>query len=162
MKQINPFIKIIQYLVITVLILGLLGFVVYMFIPTPAKTVRTFFIALRNQNYQKAYQLLDGQYLINRGSLEKFSNDYFLAMENGTRTKQIKIVSIKKWTKPNQRSVEVQVSVLYNGKLTETYGTYIVENIPSKGWRIVENVSHLNPKATTLKQGQNTSTQTNP
>lgn len=162
MKNINPFIKIIQYILVTILIIGLLGFTVYMFIPSPAKTVRSFFIALRNQNYQKAYQLIDGQYLTKRGSFETFFRDYSQAVEAGTRTKQIKIISVKKWHKANQRSVDVQVTVLFNAKLTETYGTYIVERIPLKGWRIVENVSHLNPKATTLNQGQNPSTQTKP
>jgi len=63
MKNLLSFFKIIQYLVITVLLIGILAFVVYLFVPSPSKTIRTFFIALRLQNYQKAYELIDGQYL---------------------------------------------------------------------------------------------------
>lgn len=162
MKTILQFLKIIEYLVVTVILIGALAFVIYLFIPSPAKTIRTFFVALRMQNYQTAYNLIDGQYLTKRGSLEKFTKDYIQAIESGTRTKNIKVLSVDKWTKDNQKAVEVQVSVLFNGKMTETYGTYVLEKIPSKGWRIVENISHLNKKATSIKPGENTTTQTNP
>jgi len=154
MKHIQSFFKIIQYLVVTILLIGFLAFVVYLFVPSPSKTIRAFFIALRLQNYQKAYELIDGQYLKNRGSFETFSKAYTQAIETGTRTKAIKILSVTDWSKQGkkgQKSVEVQVTVLFNGKITETYGTYVLENIPSKGWRIVENISHLNPKANTMK-----------
>ncbi|MDD4663614.1 MAG: NTF2-like N-terminal transpeptidase domain-containing protein [Caldisericia bacterium] len=161
MKNFQQFLKIVEYLIVTVLIIGLLSFIVYMFIPTPTKTMRNFFVALREQNYEKAYNMIDGQYKIKRGSFEKFSKEYYQALENGTRTKSIKIVSVDKWEKVNQRSVEVEVTVLFNGKMTPTYGTYVLENIPSKGWRIVENISHLNKKATSVKTGE-TTTQTNP
>jgi len=162
MKTFQQFLKIFEYLLATVIMVGLLAFIVYMAIPSPSKTIRNFFVALRMQNYQKAYQLIDGQYLEKRGSLEKFTKDYIQAIESGTRTKKIQVLSVDKWTKENQRAVEVQVSVLFNGKMTETYGTYVLEKIPSKGWRIVENVSHLNKKATSLKTGEGTTTQTNP
>lgn len=154
MKNLLSFFKIIQYLVITVLLIGILAFVVYLFVPSPSKTIRTFFIALRLQNYQKAYELIDGQYLKNRGSLETFSKDYSQAIESGTRTKNIRVLSVSDWSKQgkkDQKAVEVQVTVLFNGKITETYGTYVLENLPSKGWRIVENISHLNKKANTMK-----------
>jgi hypothetical protein len=93
------------------------------------------------ENYSKAYQLIDGEYKISRGSLEKFTKDYREAVRSGTRTKKITIERVKKTENSNQRIVDVVVRILYQGGLVDTNGSYLLEKIQHKGWRIIKNVS---------------------
>ena len=119
-------------------------------IPTPQQTVRSFFTHIKMERYDKAYQLIDGAYKEKRGSIEKFSEEYKLAVQSGTKTEKITISGIKATKNPLQKIVSVTVSVLYIGSIVDTQGSYLVEKIPGKGWRIVDNVtsqeSKLNPK----------------
>jgi len=138
------------YTLFFLLIVSFIWFLIYMIMPTPQKTVRYFFTNIKLEKYEKAYQLIDGDYKVKRGSLDKFSEEYRLAVEGGTRTKKIAIKGIKAGKQKNQRIVSVTVSVLYIGSIVDTQGSYLVEKIPGKGWRIVENVSSqenkINPK----------------
>ena len=125
-----------------VVIIALVGiFVFYQFYPTPSKTVRQFFTYLMREEYEKAYNLIDGSYKEKRGSLEKFSSEYRQAVEGGTRTKGVKITGVEKTGEPNKVIVDVTVRALYFGDLIDTNGRYLVEKIQGKGWRIVDNVS---------------------
>ena len=85
--------KIVLYVVIIVFV-GI--FIFYQFYPTPSKTVRQFFTYLMQEEYEKAYNLIDGSYKEKRGSLEKFSSEYQQAVEGGTRTKGVKITGVEK------------------------------------------------------------------
>jgi hypothetical protein len=145
--------KFILYLLLLVLAIGLVWFVVYLIIPTPQKTVRSFFNDLKLEKYDKAYQLIDNPYKAKRGSIEKFTEEYRAATtEGGTRTKKVVITGIKPGPKTNQKIVSVTVSVLYLGSVVDTQGSYLVEKIPGKGWRIVDNVSSQeNKKNTNVK-----------
>lgn len=126
---------------ISLLIVFLLSFLLYLFIPGPGKTTRSFFLYLKSEQYDKAYQLIDGQYKESRGSLSRFSNEYKTAALSGTRTKKISINNIYRTTKANQYIVNVTVRVLYRGDVLDTDGSYLLQKIPGKGWRIVQNVS---------------------
>jgi hypothetical protein len=146
MKILKTIGKFFFYLLLLILVLGLLWFVVYLIVPTPQKTVRSFFTNIRLEQYSKAYRLIDGPYKAKRGSVDKFTEEYKLAVESGTRTKKIVISGIKPGPKPNQKIVSVIVSVLYTGSIVDTNGSYLVEKIPGKGWLIVENVSNQENK----------------
>ncbi|HOJ16794.1 MAG TPA: hypothetical protein PLD35_05455 [Caldisericia bacterium] len=130
--------KIAFYIVVAVLV-GI--FICYQFYPTPSKTVRQFFTYLMREEYEKAYNLIDGSYKEKRGSLEKFSSEYRQAVESGTRTKGVRITGIEKTGEPNKVIVDVTVRALYFGDLIDTNGRYLVEKIRGKGWRIIDNVS---------------------
>lgn len=132
------YLKIAFYIVVAVLV-GI--FICYQFYPTPSKTVRQFFTYLMREEYEKAYNLIDGSYKEKRGSLEKFSSEYRQAVESGTRTKGVRITGIEKTGEPNKVIVDVTVRALYFGDLIDTNGRYLVEKIRGKGWRIIDNVS---------------------
>jgi len=137
-------------LLLVFLALGFLWFIIYLAVPSPQKTVRSFFHLIKMEKYNEAYKLIDGPYKAKRGSLEKFSQEYSLAVQSGTRTEKIKISGIKSTKNPLQKIVSVTVSVFYTGSTVDTQGSYLVEKIPGKGWRIVDNVSsqesQKNPK----------------
>jgi hypothetical protein len=137
------FMRFLRNICIVFTVLVLLSFALYLIIPTPAKTTRSFFMHLKYERYEKAYQLIDGAYKESRGSLERFSNEYYNAVLSGTRTRKVTIRSILRTDKPKQYIVNVTVQVLYRGEITDTDGSYLLENIPGKGWRIVRNVSSL-------------------
>lgn len=147
MKTLQTVGKFIFYLLILILVIGLVWFIVYLLIPTPQKTVRSFFNDIKLEKYREAYNLIDGAYKEKRGSIQKFTDDYRLAnVEGGTRTKRVVITEVKPGPKLNQKIVSVTVSVLYLGSVVDTQGFYLVENIPGKGWRIVDNVSSQESK----------------
>lgn len=135
---------------LVLLVLGLLWFIIYLAVPSPQKTVRSFFNLIKMEKYNEAYKLIDGPYKAKRGSLEKFTLEYSMAVQTGTRTEKINISGIKSTKNPLQKIVSVTVSVFYTGSMVDTQGSYLVEKIPGKGWRIVDNVSSqenkLNPK----------------
>jgi hypothetical protein len=136
--------KIIRFLfklVIGLIIFILIVLLVYQFIPSPAKTVRQFFTYLMEENYPRAYQLIDGEYKKSRGSLDKFTSDYRDAVRSGTRTKMITIQAVKNGNDKNERIVDVVVRILYQGGLVDTNGSYLLEKLPNKGWKIIKNVS---------------------
>ncbi|HOI24643.1 MAG TPA: hypothetical protein PK581_03490 [Caldisericia bacterium] len=130
-----------KFILVSLLVVFLLSFVLYLFIPGPGKTTRSFFLYLKSEQYDKAYQLIDGQYKESRGSLSRFSNEYKAAALSGTRTKKITINHVYRTNKANQYIVNVTVRVLYRGDILDTDGSYLLEKIPGKGWRIVQNVS---------------------
>jgi hypothetical protein len=147
MKTLQTVGKIFLYLLLLVLVIGLVWFLVYLLIPTPQKTVRSFFNNIKLEQYSQAYKLIDGPYKEKRGTIDKFTDDYRLAnVEGGTRTKKVVITEVRSGPKPNQKIVSVTVSVLYLGSIVDTQGFYLVENIPGKGWRIVDNVSSQESK----------------
>ena len=137
----KKFLKLILKIIISIIVLFLIVLIIYQIVPSPSRTVRYFFTYLMDENYNKAYQLIDGEYKISRGSLEKFTIDYREAVRSGTRTKKITIERVKKTDNRNQRIVDVVVRILYQGGLVDTNGSYLLEKIPNKGWRIVKNVS---------------------
>jgi len=98
------------------------------------------------EQYEKAYNLIDGEYKEKRGTLEKFSKEYQDAVRSGTRTKGVKITGFKKTDKQNRVIVNVTVRALYFGDIIDTNGSYVVQKIPGKGWRIVDNVSSSKEK----------------
>lgn len=126
-------------LIVLIVLIGI--FITYQFYPTPSKTVRSFFIYLMREEYDKAYNLIDGSYRDIRGDLEKFTKEYQDAVRSGTRTKGVKITGIEKTGEKDKFIVNVTVKALYFGNLVDTNGSYIVQKIPKKGWRIVDNVS---------------------
>jgi len=126
-------------LIVLIVLIGI--FVTYQFYSTPSKTVREFFTYLMREQYEKAYNLIDGEYKEKRGTLEKFSKEYQDAVRSGTRTKGVKITGFKKTDKQDQVIVNVTVRALYFGDIIDTNGSYVVQKIPGKGWRIVGNVS---------------------
>lgn len=146
MKVVSKIGKFISILILSILVIGVISFVVYLVIPSPQKTVRSFFLNIKLEKYKKAYALIDGNYLLKRGSLEKFTDEYFQAVQTGTRTKKIVISNVKPGKKPNQKIVSVNITVFYTGADVETKGSYLVEKIPGKGWRIVDNVTSQESK----------------
>lgn len=146
MKLASKIVKFISILLLSILVVGLVCFVVYLVIPSPQKTVRSFFLNIKLEKYDKAYVLIDGAYKLKRGSLEKFTDEYFQAVQTGTRTKKIVVSNVKSGKKPNQKIVTVNITVFYTGADVETKGSYLVEKIPGKGWRIVDNVSSQESK----------------
>lgn len=146
MKMIHALGKFIGFFLLFILTISFLWFFIYLLVPSPQKTVRSFFTNIKLEKYEKAYRLIEGKYKEKRGSLDKFSEEYRLAVESGTRTKKIVINTIKAGKEKNQRIVSVTVSVLYIGSVVDTQGSYLVEKIPGKGWRIVENVSNQENK----------------
>jgi len=135
-----------SYLLVSVLFISLLWFIIYLAIPSPSKTVRTFFTAIMNEDYKRAYNLIDGKYKLKRGSLENFSNEYKQAVYGGTRTKRVRITGYKNTTIPTQKIVAVKITVLYTGSVLDTEGSYLVEKVLNKGWRIIDNVSNQENK----------------
>jgi hypothetical protein len=131
-------------LIVLIVLIGI--FVTYQFYSTPSKTVREFFTYLMREQYEKAYNLIDGEYKEKRGTLEKFSKEYQDAVRSGTRTKGVKITGFKKTDKQNRVIVNVTVRALYFGDIIDTNGSYVVQKIPGKGWRIVDNVSSSKEK----------------
>jgi len=149
MKIVRSIGKFFSYFLLCILIVFFVWFVSYLIIPTPQKTVRSFFTHIKLENYQKAYQLIDGKYLEKRGTLVNFSTEYKLAVESGTRTKKIVISGVEATKNPKQKIVSVVVSVLYIGSVVDTQGSYLVEKINGKGWRIVDNVTNQQNKKKT-------------
>ncbi len=140
-KKIAVFLK---KILIFLLILFLGAFFAYLLIPSPAKTTRQFFLYLKNENYEKAYQLIDGQYKKSRGSMERFTNEYANAVVSGTRTQKVTIKGIQRVEgNSKQYIVHVTVRILYRGDMMDSDGSYLLEKIPGKGWKIVQNVSSI-------------------
>jgi hypothetical protein len=133
--------RLLRFVLVSFLVLFILSFLLYLFIPSPGKTTRSFFLYLKSEQYDKAYNLTDGQYKESRGSLNRFSSEYKAAALSGTRTIKVSIKNVYRTTKANQYIVSVTVRVLYRGDILDTDGSYLLEKFPGKGWRIVQNVS---------------------
>ncbi|MCK5848203.1 MAG: hypothetical protein KAH01_03270 [Caldisericia bacterium] len=131
----------VRNIVLGLLILFVISFTLYLIIPTPTKTVRSFFYSLMNENYPKAYSCIAKGYKDARGDLGKFTFDYDNAVRSGTRTRKIVVTEVKDTDVKNQKIVLVDVEVLYQGSVVNSKGAYLCEKIPSEGWKIVGNVT---------------------
>lgn len=137
------FLNVLKRVIVILVILFVASLTIYHLVPCPGKTTRQFFLHLKYERYEKAYELTYGQYRERRGPYERFAREYSEAILTGTRTRRVFIDSIQRTDQNDHYIVHVTVRVLYRGEIMDTQGSYLLRKVPGKGWRIVQNISNI-------------------
>lgn len=102
---------------------------------TPEKTLIRYFKYIMRENYEAAYNLLSGDMLKEKGSLEDFKASFEKMKENNRIIKRVRIEDVVLSTDKKRARVHFVLTVNENGQDAEYRGAYILI-LYDEGWKI--------------------------
>ncbi len=124
--------------VVAVLLLAWWAYSIYA--PSPAKTVKKYFNYIANEQYQEAYDLLDGNYLKMKQNFETFQAQFENSRQHGTVYQGVKIDKITPTERRSQKVVAFTLITREKGRDTKPQGQYIVTKINGE-WKITDSLN---------------------
>jgi len=131
------------YIIIGIIIIGIIGGVFYLesnILPSPKKTVRDYFMFVKNEKYESAYALLTGNYLKSKGTLDEFTAVFLNVKSHGTSYESVKINDVKNTNLKSQKIVVFTLTIKEKGRKTESFGQYLVIKENNKTWKIADSL----------------------
>ena len=135
----NKSIYIIIGLVIVIIIAGVFYLESYV-LPSPKKTVRDYFMSVKNEKYEDAYSLLTGNYLKAKGTFDEFKAVFLNVKAHGTSYESVKINNVKNTNLKSQKIVVFTLIIKEKGRKTESFGQYLVIKENNKTWKIADSL----------------------
>lgn len=109
-------------------------------LPSPQKTIRDYFNYIINDDYEKAYGLITGNFKKSKGSLEEFTALFENVKAHGTVYKEVKINSVEPTQRKSQKLVIFTLIVKESGRETTSTGQYVVVKEADNIWRIADSL----------------------
>lgn len=129
-------------LLIVIILFVLIGgyFLSLNVLSSPQKAVKDYFKYIKNEEYEKAYNLLTGNYKNVKGTLEEFIGQFENARAHGTVYEGVKINSITNTIKNSQKIVAFTLKVKESGRETTSFGQYLVIKEADNTWKIADSM----------------------
>jgi hypothetical protein len=108
--------------------------------PSPAKTVKTYFHHISQEQYEEAFQLLGGNYLKSKQDLETFQSQFENARNHGTVYVGVKIEKITPTERQSQKVVAFTLIAREKGRDTNPHGQYVLTKIDGV-WKITDSLN---------------------
>jgi uncharacterized membrane protein len=131
------------YIIIGLIILVIFVGVFYLesnILPSPKKTVRDYFMFIKNEKYENAYSLLTDNYLKSKGTFDEFKAVFLNVKAHGTSYESVKINNVKNTKLKSQKIVVFTLTIKEKGRKTESFGQYLVIKENNKTWKIADSL----------------------
>lgn len=130
------------YLITAIILFFLLIIIIKSLGPSPQKTIKQYFNHIKLEQYDQAYELIDGTYKKTKGTLEEFSSQFDNSRQHGTVYERVKVIQVRETSRVSQKIVAFTLYSKEKGRKTEANGSYVVEyNKTTKKWLIVDSLN---------------------
>ncbi|MDD4614693.1 MAG: hypothetical protein PHI40_04705 [Caldisericia bacterium] len=111
-----------------------------MYAPSPAKTVKTYFQHIAQEQYEEAFDLLAGNYQKSKKDVETFQAQFENARQHGTVYLGAKIEKITTTERKTQKIVAFTLLTREKGRDTRPHGQYVLTKVDGV-WKITDSLN---------------------